>query len=237
MNLQLPLTLVLKDGATFDSYYAGPNGEAVAHLRKLTGTPWEPGMYLWGGPGTGKSHLLQAVCHAAGERGVAAVFLPMRAADQFPREALQGLEKVGIVCIDDIHAIAGDYDWELAVIDLFERIRETGGILVVTGNAMPAQLGLQLTHLVSRLAWGLQLQLQALNEVDKLSALQLRASRRGISLPSESGRYLIRHYGSDMHPLFSALESLDRASLAAKRRLTIPFLREVLKDIDTGESF
>jgi DnaA family protein len=235
LNKQLPLTIGLKDSATFASYFPGPNVEALTHLRRLTGKPWEPGVYLWGGSGTGKSHLLQAVCHAAGERNGVSVYLPMRLADQFPREALHGLETVGIVCIDDIQAIAGDYDWELAVIHLFERIRETGGVLVVAGNAMPAEMGLGLSHLISRLAWGLQFQLQPLDEAGKLSALQLRASRRGIELPIESGRYLVRHSGQDMNRLFSALEALDRASLVAKRRLTVPFISEVLKEADLGE--
>jgi len=230
MNPQLLLTLGLKDSATFTSFFPGPNAEALAHLRQLTGGPWEPGVYLWGGPGTGKSHLLQAVCHSAGERGGGAVYLPLRAAEPFPLEALQGLENVGMVCIDDIHAIAGDNAWEVALIHLFERIREAGAGLVVAGHASPAELGLSLAQLVSRLAWGLSFQLHPLDEEDKLNALRLRASRRGIALQPAAERYLVRHYGQDMNLLFGVLESLDRASLTAQRKLTIPFIRAVLKD-------
>lgn len=231
--VQLPLHLWLRDGATFSSYFPGPNQEPFAHLQQLTGGRWQPATYLWGGKGTGKTHLLQAACHAAGEHDLAAAYLPMAAADQFPCEVLEGLETVVIVCIDDVQSIAGNPEWETAIIHLFERIQESGTALVVAGHTMPAELGLQSPHLESRLAWGLQYQLLPLAEADKLSALQLRAHRRGIELPLESCRYLIRHYSLDMNLLFSSLDTLDQASLREKRRLTIPFIREVLKS--TGQ--
>ena len=225
---QLPLNLGLRDSATFDSYVAGPNAQAVAYLRRLAGHGWEPGVYLWGAPGAGKSHLLQAVCHAAGAAGAAAVYLPMELADRLPSEALNGLENLSRVCIDDIQAIAGRRDWEIALVHLIDRLQAAGGGLVVTGNAAPAALGLELPQLSSRLAGGLTLQLQVLDEADKLQALQLRAARRGLTLTPEAGRYLVRHYGQDMNRLFTALETVDQASLVAQRRLTIPFIRAVL---------
>ena len=225
---QLTLNLSLRDSATFDSYVAGPNSQAVTYLRRLAGHGWEPGVYLWGAPGAGKSHLLQAVCHAAGTTGAAAVYLPMEMADRFPSEALNGLENLSRICIDDIEAIAGRRDWEIALVHLIDRVQAAGGGLVVTGNAAPTALGLELAQLSSRLAGGLTLQLHALDEADKLQALQLRAARRGLTLTMEAGRYLVRHYGQDMNRLFVALETVDRASLAAQRKLTIPFMRDVL---------
>ncbi len=225
---QLPLNLSLRDSATFDSYVAGPNAQAVDYLHRLAGHGWEPGVYLWGAPGSGKSHLLQAVCHAAGAVGAAAVYLPMELADRFPSEALNGLEHLSRICIDDIEAIAGRRDWEIALVHLIDRVHAAGGGLVVTGNAAPPALGLELPQLASRLAGGLTLQLQILAEADKLQALQWRAARRGLTLTMEAGRYLVRHYGQDMNRLFTALETVDQASLVAQRRLTIPVLRDVL---------
>ena len=229
MHPQLPLGLKLKDSATFENYLPGANGEALACLRHLEASPWRAGSYLWGGPGTGKSHLLQAVCHAASDRDTAAIYLPMQAAELFPCEALFGIENVGTVCIDDIHAISGRAEWETALVHLLDRIRAAGAGVVVTGNALPAELGLRLPPLASRLAGGLVLQLKPLSEPDKLQALQLRAARRGLALPAEVKRYLVRHYGRNMGALFAALEAVDRASLAAQRKLTVPFIRQVLK--------
>ena len=228
MNLQLPLNLSLKDSATFESYVPGANEQAVTYLRRLTDSAWEPGVYLWGSAGTGKSHLLQAVCHAASAAGTAAIYLPMQLADQFPCEALNGMENVSQVCIDDIQAIAGRRDWETALVHLIDRIHAAGGRLVMAGNAAPAALGLDLPPLRSRLSGGLTLLLKPLDEADKLQALQWRAARRGLELTVEAGRYLVRHYGRDMGVLCAALDLIDQASLAARRRLTIPFMRTIL---------
>ncbi|MDQ2696182.1 MAG: DnaA regulatory inactivator Hda, partial [Pseudomonadota bacterium] len=210
MSVQLPLSLGPRDSATFASYLPGPNQQAAAYLQSLTGAAGEPSIYLWGPAGSGKSHLLQAACHAAGERATAAVYLPLKAADQFPCEALAGLENVAVVCIDDVHAIAGRRDWEMAVLDLFERIFSTGRGLAVSGNVPPAGLPLALPQLQSRLTWGLVLELRSLDSAQALHALQLRAARRGFDLPAEVGKYLLRHCGQDMNALFDTLDALDR---------------------------
>lgn len=234
-NLQIPLTLGPKDSAAFESYFAGPNREILEYLRRLPESTEGTGVYLWGGPGVGKSHLLQAVCHAAGVQGRPAAYLPMRCADQFPCEALEGMENLGVVCIDDIHAIAGRQDWEIGLVHLFERIRAVSRKWVVTGNTAPAELGLELPQLMSRLAGGLVFRIQALDEADKPHALQLRAARRGFDLSEEAGRYLVRQLGNDMATLVDALNALDRASLAAQRKLTLPFVRAALKNAGLGD--
>jgi DnaA family protein len=225
---QLPLTIGLKDHATFASYFSGTNGETVTYLRRLTGDAWEPNIYLWGPGGTGKSHLLQAICHATGERGESAIYLPLRETGQFSHDALDGIENVTIVCIDDIHSIAGNRDWEAAVVRLFDRIEEKRGGLVITGNGPPTDIELRLPQLISRLTASLVLALNVLDPADQLRALQLRANRRGLTLSDAAGRYLMRHFQQDTNGLFAALHTLDKASLAAKRKLTPAFLRSVL---------
>lgn len=226
---QLPLDLGVNNNATFDNYIAGPNAQAVAYLRRLSGGERQPGVYLWGPTGVGKSHLLQAVCQAA---GAAAMYLPLQWADRFPCEALRGIENLDRVCIDDIHAIAGRRDWETALTRLLDRIQAAGGGVVIAGDAAPAALGLASPQLASRLAGGLTLQLQPLDEADKLQALRERAARRGLQLSDEAGRYLARHYSRDMGVLCAALERIDQASLIAKRKPTIPFMRSVLAGTD-----
>lgn len=230
MHSQLPLSIGLKDSATFDSYFPGPNEEAVAFLKQLTGDRWEPYVYLQGGPGTGKSHLLQAVCHGAGEREQSAIYLPMEALAQFSHEALKGVENVNMVCIDDVHTIAGNRDWETALVRLFDRIEEMHGGLVMSANAAPVNLGLQLPQLTSRLGTALLLVLDPLESAQQLQALQLRAARRGLVLSASAGRYLMRRFQQDPGAVFAALDTLDKASLAAKRKLTTAFMRSVLDD-------
>jgi DnaA family protein len=225
---QLPLSLGLKDSAVFDNYWPGFNGEATTYLQQIGSGSWQPVVYLWGATGTGKSHLLQAVCHHAGRDGAAAIYLPLVLVERFSCEALQGVENVGRVCIDDLQVVAGRRDWEDALSRLIDRIHTVRGGLVLTGHVPPVELGLQTPQLLSRLAGALILALKPLDDAGKLQALQLRATCRGLDLGTEAGVYLVRHYGQDMTDLFAALEILDQASLAAQRRITIPFVRNVL---------
>ena len=228
MLTQLPLTLGLKDSAVFANFVAGGNREILSFLQGYPISKTAPLVYLWGEPGCGKTHLLQALCQAASERGEAAVYLPMHMMSDFPYEALTGLEQTALICIDDINAVAGLVDWEDALLRLYVRAHASGCALAMAGNTMVGQLELKLPQLVSRLQWGLVFQLKPLPEADKLTALELRAKRRGVKLPPESARYLLKHYATDTGQLFDALDRLDKASLAAKRRVTIPFIRTVL---------
>jgi DnaA family protein len=233
MSLQLPLSLGLKDSAVFANFVADGNAEAFAFLQAYPTTQNAPLIYIWGEPGCGKTHLLQALCQTVSERGDAAVYLPMRMVAEFPREALNGLEQTALICIDDIDAVAGDVGWEDALLRLYVRAHGNGCALAIAGNDLIGQLGLKLPQLSSRLQWGLAFQLKTLDNDAKLKALELRAKRRGVKLPPDSARYLLKHYGEASGALFDALDQLDKASLAAKRRLTIPFIRSVLTRTNT----
>jgi len=141
---------------------------------------------------------------------------------------LEGLEQQAVVTVDDVHAIAGQAAWEEALFHLFNRLREAGNRLVVSARGAPAALNLQLPDLVSRLGWGPVFQLQPLDDDGKRAALQLRARQRGMELPDEVAWYLLRRSPRDMDSLFELLQRLDVASLAAQRRLTIPFVRGLI---------
>lgn len=231
MGLQLPLSLGLRDSAVFANFVAGANAEALDYLQRCFGRGNEPLVYLWGESGSGKSHLLQALCHSAGAVGESAVYLPLQRSAEFPCEALNGLEAMAVVCLDDVDAVAGQLDWERALLGLFERVHASGCALAVTAGSPAGELDLRLPQLGSRLAWGMTFQLRPLTETGKLEALRIRARRRGLELGAEAARYLVRHYGADGAVLFDILERLDRASLVAKRRLTIPFIRAVLNPL------
>lgn len=231
MNAQLPLALGLKDSAGFASFISGANAELVAFLQSYDASDSAtPLVYLWGDPGSGKTHLLQALCQAASERDDAAVYLPMCLMADFPQEALLGLEEMTLICIDDLDVVAGNVAWEDALLRLFVRAHSNHCLIAMAGSQRVTDLGLKLPQLVSRLQWGLAFQVKQLTESDKLHALELRAQRRGVQLPLASARYLVKHYGAATEQLFAALEQLDQASMVAKRRLTIPFIRSVLQD-------
>jgi DnaA family protein len=228
MQSQLPLGLTLKDSATFANFIAGPDSEVVLALQTCAQGQGEAFIYLAGAPGTGKTHLLQAACHEAAQRSGTVAYLPLQHVAEFDIGVLEGLERMALVCLDDVQSVAGQADWEQALFVLFNRLRDNGGRLIVSAISKPSQLGLSLADLSSRLGWGLTYVLQELDDDDKLLALRLRAQARGFELPDEVGRYLLLRLPRDMHALFAVLDRLDYASLVAQRRLTVPFIKSIL---------
>ncbi|GAB6040415.1 DnaA regulatory inactivator Hda [Endothiovibrio diazotrophicus] len=230
-SAQIPLDLRLRDTATFANLLPGDNDEAVSAVWRCILNQGVDQLYLWGGRGTGKSHLLQAACHEAGERGEGCFYLPLEeAVREWPVGALQGLERMALLAVDDVQAVAGRHSWEEGLFNLYNRVREAGGRMLFAASARADEVGIGLPDLSSRLAWGLSYVLHEPDEAGKLVALRLHALNRGIHLPDEVGRYLIRHCRRDLHSLAAILERLDEASLVAKRRLTVPFVRQVLKE-------
>ncbi|MDX1252864.1 MAG: DnaA regulatory inactivator Hda [Gammaproteobacteria bacterium] len=229
MSIQLPLGIGLRDDASFDNFISGANAEAVSAVqRNARSGGGEPIIYLWGGDGVGKTHLLQAACHQASAQGEAAAYIPLAQAGELSPAMLEGLEQLALVCIDDIQAIAAQPAWEAALFHLYNRLRDSGTRCIIAGNAAPAGLALRLPDLVSRLAWGLVLHLATLDDEGLLAALQLRARNRGLDMPEEVAQFLLRRHSRDMPLLFALLDRLDHASLTAQRRLTIPFVKGVV---------
>lgn len=133
-----------------------------------------------------------------------------------------------LVCLDNLHAIAGHPEWERALFGFYEALRSKGGNLVVAADRSPAELGFGLPDLASRLKSGATFRVQALDDEGRLCALQMRARFRGFDLPDDTGRYLLARVGRGAGELFQLLDELDRAALAAQKQLTIPFVRQVL---------
>ncbi|WP_455365562.1 DnaA ATPase domain-containing protein [Kaarinaea lacus] len=171
MPQQIPLGFTFNNEVSFDTFIVSENVEAVKAVQTLGATDGECFIYLWGKQGTGKSHLLQALCQSWGEQNKPVAFLALRNNQQYSPQMLDGLEQLSLICIDDIHAIAADAVWEEALFHFFNRAYERKTPLVITGDAPPARLNLQLQDLRSRLGWGLVLQLKPLHDEQKLMAL------------------------------------------------------------------
>lgn len=227
MIAQLPLGLGLRDDMTFESYCVGDNQNVVAALQSLLSGDGEPYLYLWGERGVGRSHLLQACCHALDAKHLSTIYLPLNESSLDP-EMLEGMEHMDLICLDNINAVIGQRPWEEAIFHLYNRVLTTPASLVIASDVVPTQLPCLMPDLRSRLSQGLVMQVQALSDVNKLQALQLRAQRRGLILSDEVGHYLLRHYPRNMATLFVALEQLDQASMVQQRKLTIPFVKSVL---------
>ncbi len=226
---QLALGLVAVDGARFDNYLDGPNAEAVATLRAL-----DPGapprvIFVRGARGSGKTHLLAALCAACGERGLGATAISLTEHGGHSPALLSGLCELAVVCIDDVDAVAAVEAWEHALFALHERAEASGTRLVVAAREGPTDCGLRLPDLVSRLTAGLVLTLRALDENQCRRALQLRARGRGLELSDEVVGYLFRRWPRDLTTMLRLLDGLDRSSLASRRRITVPFVRDLVE--------
>ena len=229
LSQQLTLGLSLKDEATFENFYAGNNQEIISELIKSVVGEGEHVIYLCGSRGQGLSHLLQACCHRAQQEHRLSVYLPMSQLKTLSPDMLQGLESLDLICIDDLQAIAGKPEWEEAIFHLYNRAYDAGRVIILASHDLPKSIGILLPDLVSRLSWGVTFQMRPLTDSEKLSALIMRALRRGMTLSDEVGKYILTHCPRHMGTLFAALDALDKASLAAQRRLTIPFVKEILQ--------
>ena len=227
---QLPLPLGEYGTPSFENYYpVGANSEAVAAIRDCGQGEGERFLYLWGSTGVGKTHLLLAACQAAAKQGSRVAYVPLKKRGNFTPAILGGLEAAALVAIDDIDCIAGHWHWEESLLRLYNLLQESSGHLLVASTEKPRALHLSLPDLRSRLGWGVGYQLQPLNDEQKRAALQLQAATRGMELPHEVASFLLRHSERDMHSLSRLLVQLERASMAAQRRLTVPFVRQILK--------
>lgn len=228
MAAQLPLGIGLPDGAVFETFHAGSNAAAVATLDRAARGD-EPVVFVYGEAGSGRTHLLQAACAAAIERGRRAAFLPLAHSQGIAPAMVEGWDAYDLVCVDDIDAVAGDSNWEEALFALFNGLRARHGAWAAAAGDVPSALGLSLRDLASRLAAGPTFRLQRLDDAGQLAALRLRAGRRGLDLSDEVGRYLLRRVPRDMGTLYELLERLDAASLAQQRRITIPLVKQILE--------
>ena len=226
---QLALGVQLRDDATWGNFLPLPGQAAVlAAIRAQLGESGEPVLFLHGGADAGKSHLLQAACLDADGQGL---YLPLRElAAHRPEELLQGLESMPLLCLDDLQAVAGQRDWELALFHLFNRCRESGARWLASGRQPPRELALTLPDLESRLGWGPVFALAAPDDQRRQAILQHRARCRGLDMPQEVARYLVTHTSRALDRLLDLLDALDHRSLQAQRGLTIPFVRQILQE-------
>lgn len=225
---QLALSVGLRDDATLGNFYPGDNPLAVRAVEELTRGRQSDGVYLWGASGSGGTHLLQAACHDAATAGRQSLYLPVEQVVEYGPAVLEGLESLDLVCIDHLQRLAGRADWEEGLFHLFNRLRDNGRGLLMAADRPPRQLPVELPDLASRLGWGLVLQLNVLDDEAKVRALQLRAGQRGFQLGDEVAQYILHRSPRQTSALFALLDRLDRASLSAKRRVTIPFIKETL---------
>lgn len=225
---QLPLGVTLRDQRSFANFVPGPNGGAVASLERLLAGSAGGAVLLWGARGSGKSHLLEACCGFPALHGEPVAYLPLGDARIAP-EMLEGLADVRLLCVDDADRAAGDARFEEALFHLYNRAEQARCPMVLAAGSAPRSPPWRLPDLVSRLNAAVVWHLRELDDAGRRQALALHARERGFALGEDVTAYLMKHLRRDMVSLVDFLDRLDRSSLAAQRRVTLPFVRGLLE--------
>lgn len=220
---QLALDIAPSPPPTLDNFVPGRNAELLQTLSNiLAGREQEHFAYLWGGVGCGRSHLLQGMAGICMRNQMSTAYFACDANTSFAAGS-----EADCVMVDDVDRLNAKA--QIGLFNLYNRIREEGdALLLVSGSAAPAQLTLR-EDLVTRLGWGLVYHVHELTDEEKIKAMKSHAASRGLDLPQEVCDYLLRHGRRDLPSLMATLDSLDSYSLANRRKVTVPLVRELLR--------
>ncbi|GAB2795427.1 DnaA regulatory inactivator Hda [Dyella kyungheensis] len=233
MISQLPLALRWPRRQRFEHFHPGSNVVTLSAVEQLAYAPHMPWLYLAGPSGSGKSHLLMAACQAAIQGGRTVQYLPLASIGN-KAAAIRGVAGSEFLALDDLGAIAGEREAEHALFDVYNQAKAEGAVLLFAAEILPAQLGLVLPDLRSRLGACQQALLKPLDDAERRAVLRKQAAERGIELDDTVLDWLFNRYARDLGALLDLLDRLDQASLAAQRRITVPFLRGFLKESEPG---
>lgn len=228
---QLPLALRYPPDQRLDTLVVDAPA-LTAQLRDFALAGVRRALYVAGPPGTGKTHLAIGICAEAERLGRTAAYLPLRSVAGRLRDASEAAHRADVIAVDGLDCIAGDRAEEIALFDLHNRAHDAGRSVLYTASEAPDGLGLVLPDLRSRLAQSVHVSLPQLDDAGRHELLRLRADRRGLQLDPATIDWLLRRVDRDVLALTALLDRLDRASLASQRRLTVPFVRQVLADDD-----
>ncbi len=224
----MPLDLRPDKQQSFENYDGGVNSLTVSMLKKMALSEGESQLFLWGGAGSGKSHLLQACCNLRLQHGGDATLVALSSASAASVLDDDRLQDADFVCVDEVERAAGHAQLEMLLFNLINSIRSSGGRLVLAGEKPPHQLGVALPDLLSRLGWGPVLRIDPMSEGALMVRICSRADAFGMRLSEEVAQYIVRRYPRDLKALESLLERLHQDSMVERRALTIPYVTQVI---------
>jgi DnaA family protein len=227
---QIPLKIALPQENDFANFYViERNRETVSALTGLAQCETPAIAWLYGESGGGRTHLLEAACLHAQQLQRSVAYLPLQElCTGKPDGVLDELEQVDLVCLDDVHRLQDSASWQQALFHLYNRVQQSQTVLLLSADRAPRQCDFELRDLASRLNGALVYRLHALDDAAKAAWLTLRANNAGLQLSAEVCDFILRRGERSMDALCKTIKQLDRASLAAQRKLTVPFVKQVL---------
>lgn len=227
MHPQLTLALDTAPATSFDTFHVAPDATLATRSIQAfaSGALDERQLYLWGETGAGKSHLLSAACRQVSEAGYRTAYVPGELANQ--PTALDGLESLDLVCIDDLQRL--DHGAELDLFHCINRCRDAGTRLLFAADRTVERLGLSLPDLATRLNWGPVFHIEPLSDIALMDAVRGEFAQRSLDAGDEVLGWIIRRFPRDITSIKRLVDTLDTASLSEQRRITVPFIRQVLE--------
>ena len=224
--LQLPLNIQLDDSAKFANFLSAANEQLVSRLQSLNAST-DDFVFIWGSTQTGKTHLAQALCHGFNQLGLSAAYLPLDNSE-LNAGVLEGMSFMDLVCIDNLEYVTSKPEWEIALFDLYNNLKLESKSLVIFSHGAPSSLPIQLPDLQSRLNAMEIYRLEGLDDEQKIELFLSRASNRGLEISEDVIRFIFSRYSRSLGDLMEILEKLDHSSIALKRKITIPLVKEIL---------
>jgi DnaA-homolog protein len=223
-SFQYPFDFAIQTELLFSNYYTSPANKTLLHYLQHFAHGSERLCYLWGNKGSGKTHLLQALCQDSDR----AVYIPLNQMLAYGPHTLDGLETLDTIVLDDLQTIAGHSVWEEKLLELFNAVQVSGGHLCFAAPKQPTQLPLQLADLRSRLQLCVSFEVVENDDAAKAEIMRSRAEQRGIEIKEDVMHYIMLRNSRNLHDLMTILDKLDTSSLAEQRRITIPFVKEIM---------
>ena len=212
----------------FASFIQGKNKELLSLLNTVTKKEQNECLYIWGPHGTGKTHLLQAACKQASEINYQVAYIPLKHHKEFDPEILNGLGQLDLICIDDVEFISDNLEWQQRLTLVYNEIRDNSNSIIFSSTFSPRSISIELDDLRSRLSWGQVFKIKPPDDQLKIQILKKKATERSFELSNNVAEFLIHRSDRDLNSLIIILDKIDRLSLAKKRKVTIPLVKELI---------
>jgi DnaA family protein len=227
---QIALPLSFDRQFSFDNYFSQQGELIIANLKALITAKGESMIGLWGKSDSGKTHLINACAHFSRQRGTSFQLYDGSELAQCDADSFENLATCQVLAVDNLDVLCGIQKWEEKFYQIINSSKNEGSKLIFTLSENPSYLDCRLADFQSRLSWGLLLQLQLTGDTDIGDVIKLRAGLLGIELSKEVIAYLLVHYSRQLSTQIEILRVLDRASLSAQKKITIPLIKQTLAD-------
>ena len=218
---QLGLPISLNSLMLLENFVS--NKELIRSINQLFLDQKSSEVYIYGANGQGKTHALQGAILKALANDKNAVFIDCL--DPFPEHIIEIINEINLISFDNIHLMAKENQERF--FDLYNRARQSEVFILVSGDSLPSDLKV-MKDIKTRLSLTIVYKLEELDDELKMSIINTQMSDRNLSVDSKVYEYLFKSFSRDLKLLLTTMDDLDRASLQAKKPISIPFVRKFL---------